>query len=302
MTDKNMIDKRIVIIIIGVLLFDGAVALMGNTLDETDGEDELRVAVTIPPQKQFVEKVGGDRVKVTLMVPPGEDPHSYEPTPRQMREVAKADIYLKLGSEISFEKRWMDRINSYNEEMTVVNASEGIELRKIGSSIDPHVWMSPANVMTMVRNLNENMSEEDPENSQFYNDRAHEYIAELKETHQNISRDMESYAGKEFLVYHPSFGYFADEYNLTQIPIEKEGKEPGTKEIQNIIDKAKKEKISIVFVSPQFDKSQAETIAEGIDGEVLSLNPLARDYLENIREMDVKLTAAFKDSGDDNLW
>lgn len=297
-----MMDKRIVIIIIGVLLFDGAVVLVGNTLEEVDDEGELRVAVTIPPQEQFVEKVGGDMVGVTLMVPPGEDPHSYEPTPRQMREVAKADIYLKLGSKISFETTWMDRIKNYNGEMRIVNGSAGIELQKLGSSIDPHVWMSPANAIMMVQNLEETMSKEDLDSSDFYGRNADEYISKLDNLHSNITDEKKKYSGGEFLVYHPSFGYFADEYNLTQIPIEKEGKEPGTKEVQNIIDRAKRENISIVFVSPQFDKSQAETIAEEIDGEVISLNPLAKDYLENIRDMANKLELAFGELVGDNLW
>lgn len=124
----------------------------------------------------------------------------------------------------------------------------------------------------------------------------------MEEIHQDIKSDIENLEGEKFLVYHPSFGYFADEYNLTQIPIEKEGKEPGTKEVQNIIDQAKRENILVVFVSPQFDKSQAETIAEEIDGKVLPLNPLAKDYIENIREMGNKLTSAFKESGGDSSW
>ncbi|MBS3781305.1 MAG: zinc ABC transporter substrate-binding protein [Candidatus Thermoplasmatota archaeon] len=297
-----MIDKRIVIIIICVLLFDGAIALLGNTWGEIDDEEGLRVAVTIPPQEQFVKKVGGDRVKVTLMVPPGEDPHSYEPTPRQMREVAKADIYFKLGSKISFETRWMDKIKSYNEEMTIVNCSEEIQLRKMRSTIDPHVWMSPLNAIRVVENIRTALIEEDDANSPSYDENAKEYTSKLGEIHQDIKSDMENYEGKKFLVYHPSFGYFADEYNLTQVPIEKEGKEPGTKEVQHIIDQAKKENISVVFVSPQFDQSQAQTIAEGIDGEVISLNPLAEDYIENIREMGNKLTSAFKGSRGDDLW
>ncbi|MFP4001203.1 MAG: metal ABC transporter solute-binding protein, Zn/Mn family [Thermoplasmata archaeon] len=296
-----MIDKRIVIIIIGVLVFDGAVAVMGTTFEEGDTETELNVVVTIPPQEEFVKKVGGEKVKVTLMVPPGEEPHSYEPTTRQMKEVAKADIYFMLGSRISFENTWMDNIKSYNEEMALVNCSEDVELRKIGASIDPHVWMSPANAVKIVENIRGSMIEEDPANSDFYERNAQEYTSQLKDIHSNIRSDLKGNEGEKFLVYHPSFGYFADEYNLTQLPIEKEGKEPGTKEVQNIIDQAKRENISVVFVSPQFDKSQAETIAEGINGEVITLNPLAKDYIENLRKMDDKLRSAFTKSEDVNL-
>ncbi|MBS3817243.1 MAG: zinc ABC transporter substrate-binding protein [Candidatus Thermoplasmatota archaeon] len=297
-----MIDKRIVIIIVGVLLFDGAVALVGYTSEGENNEENVRVAVTIPPQEQFVKKVGGDEVKVTLMVPLGKDPHSYEPTTRQMREVAKADIYLKVGSKISFENAWMDKIKSYNEEMTIVNGSEGVELRRMGSKIDPHIWMSPVNAMNAVENIKEALIEEDSDNSQYYIDNAENYTSELEKIHLDIKNDMEEYDSEEFLVYHPSFGYFADEYNLTQVPIEKEGKSPGTKEVQNIIDKAKRENISVVFISPQFDRSQAETIAEEIDGEVLSLNPLAKDYIENIGDMGEKLESAFDGSEGVYLW
>ncbi len=292
-------NKKIIAIILGVLLFDAAVAITGNFTAEENETDDLRVAVTIPPQEQFVKRVGEEKVKVTLMVPPGEEPHSYEPTPRQMRELAKADIYFKLGSQISFERRWMDRLKDFNEDMTIVNGSEGIELRKMGGNIDPHVWMSPRNALTTVKNLKDALIQENPENSDIYKENAEDYISKLEDIHSNITGDMKEYSGEKFMVYHPSFGYFADEYGLDQAPIQKEGKKPGTKGIQEIIDQAKRENISAIFVSPQFDKNRAKTIADEIDGEVITLNPLAKDYLKNMKKMYKRLISAFETDGVD---
>lgn len=302
-----MIDKKIAVIIIGVLLFDGVVAGINHYHgQEREGDHELLVAVTIPPQREFVKEVGGDKIKTLLMIPPGQQPHSYEPTSQQMRSVAKADIYFKVGSGVEFEDTWMDTIREYNPEMKIVDGSRGIDLLSIGEGeqedednrdqerLDQHVWLSPKNAITMVENLVDDIIEEDPENEEFYLKNSEGYITELRELDDKIKEKLEDHEDEKFLIYHPSFGYFAHRYNLTQVPIQKEGKEPGTKGLQVIIGQAKEDNISVIFVSPQFDKNNAETIAEEIDGEVLVLNPLAEDYLTNMREVAHKLISALK--------
>lgn len=288
-------SKKILVMIMALLIFDAAVGLMADQGEEEDSA-ELSVVITIPPQKEFVEEVGGDRVDTIVMIPPGEEPHSYEPSSSVMREVAEADVYFKVGSGMEFELTWMSTIKDYNPDIKIIDGSEGIGLREIGGddsddghNKDPHIWMSPKNAIQMVKNLRDGLVDADDENGGFYEEGASDYIQELQGLHSQMEDDFADYEGDKFLVYHPSFGYLADQYNLTQIPIQAEGKDPGTKGLQSMIDQAKDENITVIFVSPQFDKSNAETIADAIGGEVSSINPLDQDYIDNIRKIHNEL-------------
>ncbi len=305
-----MIHKRIIIIIIGLLLIDVGVYAVNNHLNQQDsGDYDLNIAVTIPPQRQFVKEIGGDNVKVTLMVPPGQSPHSYEPETKQMRDLAKADIYFKVGSGIEFEKTWMSTMKEYNPDMKIIDGSKGVELLTMGTheevgnhkhddeDIDPHIWLSPKNALKMIDTLVNGMVEKNPENEDLFQQNAEEYKNSLKGLDSKLNRELEQYKKEEFLVYHPSFGYLAHDYNLTQIPIQEQGKNPGTKGLENIIDQAKENNISVVFISPQFDESNAKTIADEINGEVAILNPLAEDYLNNIEKIANKLISGFEKGG-----
>lgn len=284
--EKTLISTLIIILMITSVFSSGCIN------DAYENEYDLRVVVTIPPQREFVEEIGGDGVKVTVMVPPGEDPHSYEPTTDQMREISKADLYFKVGSGVEFEEKWMDNIKENNPDMKVVDGSEGIEL--LGD--DPHIWLSPVNAMKMVENILSAMKDEDADNSEYYRGNADTYISELNTLHNETEEGLKPYEESKFLIYHPSFDYFAEEYDLTQIAIEEEGKEPGTQGLQVIIEQAKDEGIKVVFVSPQFDESNAETIADEIGGSVITLNPNAENYLDNMMDVSEKLITSFEEA------
>lgn len=299
---KSMMDKKIIAILVGLLIFDAALGAVYYTQTEAGKEYDLSVVVTIPPQEEFVEEVGGEDVKVTVMVPPGRSPHSYEPTYEQMKQVSKADIYFKLGSGIAFEKRWMDTIRETNRDMTIVDGSQGCTLlnldgkeieTKQGYTVDPHTWLSLDNAKSMVQNLAGAMKDEGPDNADLYTANADSYIHRLNSTDANITEELAPYMARKFITLHPSFGYSAHDYDLTQVSIEVEGKDPGPKQVQKIIDEAKRMNISTIFVSPQFDESDAQIIAEEIGGDVRSLNPLAADYLSNIRDIANKIESSF---------
>ncbi|MFO7991102.1 MAG: zinc ABC transporter substrate-binding protein [Thermoplasmata archaeon] len=278
------------------LLILSSLMITGCT-EENEEDHDLNIVVTIPPQKEFVDEIGKEKVKVTVMVPPGQEPHSYEPTTQQMKEVSKADLYFKVGSGVEFELSWMDNLKEQNPDMVVVDGSEGIALRDMGENggenKDPHIWLSPSNAVKMTDNLLQAMKEEDENNADFYEENADDYRARLQKLDSNISEMLSPYENRKFLVYHPSFGYFADTYNLTQIAVEEDGKEPGTQGLQAIIEQAEEENITVVFVEPQFDQSSAETIADEIDGKVVSINPLAEDYVDNLEVIAEELNSAF---------
>ncbi len=256
----------------------------------TNPSNKINMVVTIQPQLEFAKEIGGDKINVSAMVPAGANPHTYEPIPSQISNLAKADIYIKVGSGIEFELAWMDKLASANTKMLIVDCSKGIELIKLTNAdpdhpgaYDPHIWMSPVNVVIMVKNMSEGLIQVDPANRVYYEENAASYIDKLTDLDKDIKSSLSSIQKKTFVVYHPSFGYFAREYNLDVISIEEEGKEPSASDIARLIDTAKKENIKTVFISPQFNPQSAEIIAREINGNVVFVDALAENYMENMR-------------------
>lgn len=255
---------------------------------ETSGK--IGVVVTILPQAEFVESVGGDRVEITVMVPPGASPHTYAPTPSQLVTVKQASMYAKVGSGVEFELVHMDRIEEAGGNMLVVDCARGVELFQN----DPHIWLSPKNAMVMVENICCGLIAIDPLYEEYYIQNRDEYLMRLDELDQSMKK---SFAGKtngKFMVFHPSWGYFARDYGLTQISVEEEGKQPTAAGIAALVEQARTENIRVVFVSPQFDTQSAEAIAEVIGGEVVPIDPLAQDYIDNMSVILEKLVLAME--------
>ncbi|MHC1610674.1 MAG: metal ABC transporter solute-binding protein, Zn/Mn family [Candidatus Methanospirareceae archaeon] len=250
------------------------------------GEEEIGVVVTILPEADFVENVGGERVHVTVMVPPGASPHTYEPRASQLKEVSKAKIYFKVGSGIEFEEAWMDKIISLNPDILIVDCAEGIT--KLEE--DPHVWNSPLNAKVMVENICNGLCQVDPDNEAYYTENRDRYLRELDEVDAYIHEQLDGFKNRVFMIYHPSFGYLAEEYNLTQIAIEHEGRAPTPKVIQDCMDKARRYNLSYIYVAPQFATENAETIAHEIGGQLVFLDPLPRDYIANMRSIAASLS------------
>jgi len=243
-------------------------------------EGRIRVAVSIPPQAEFVERIGGDRVEVMVMVPPGASPHTYEPTPSQLRDVSKAEIYAKVGSGVEFELAWMDKIASVNKEMLIVDCSKGIKFIEK----DPHVWLSPRNARIMVENIYKGLVKVDPVNKEYYQKNKEKYLEELERLDNEIAQAI-SKKRRRIMVYHPAWAYFCRDYGLEQIAIEREGKEPTPKGILNLIEQARRDNIKVIFASPEFSTKGAEVIAKEINGTVILISPLEKNYLENMRKV-----------------
>jgi len=278
-------EKRI---LLGAILV--AVSLIGAYLliPQTERVDnKIGVVVTILPQAEFVERIGGDKVRVTVMVPPGASPHTYEPTPSQLKEVSNAKMYAKVGSGIEFELAWMDKILSVNKKMLVVDCSNGIEL----IDNDPHIWLSPKNAKIMVENIYRGLVQIDPANREYYARNKEKYLQELDKLDNEIARALSGRENRKIMVYHPAWTYFARDYGLEQIPIEREGKEPTPQGIANLIKQARENNITVIFASPQFSTKTADVIAKEINGKVVLINPLEKNYLENMR----KVAKAFKE-------
>ncbi len=295
MVNRLTKSARIALALLFVVLLVSSAVSCGQ---EQESDNRIGVAVTILPQAEFVESVGGDRVSVTVMVPPGASPHATELTPSQMTEVAKAKTYAKVGSGIEFELTKMDDIEAVNKNMLVVDCSGGIDL--IGSvdpdepGSDPHIWLSPSNAKIMVQNICDGLVQVDPPNEAFYEQNRDDYLQKLDDLDQEIRDKLADVQNRAFIVFHPSWGYFARDYNLEQIPIEIGGKEPSIQDVARLIDVAKSRNIKIIFASPQFKKQMAEVISRDIGGSVVFIDPLAKDYLENMRTVLNKLVQAME--------
>jgi zinc transport system substrate-binding protein len=280
--------------------------------DENIKEEKPVVTVSILPQRYFVERIVGDKYKINVMIPPGHSPHTYEPTPREMKTVSDSVIYFRIG-HIAFENAWMDKIASLNKKMKIVDTSEGVSLitgeeehenehegeegHHHHGGIDPHTWLSLPAVKIQLKHILDAINEYEIKNGKSNNTAIFEinynnFIRDIDELQAENERILAPLKGKKFMVYHPSWSYFARDYGLIQFPIEIEGKTPGPADLKQIIDTAKDENIRIIIVQKQFDSHNARTVADEINGKVIMLDPLAPNWLENMKE----ITLTFKEA------
>ncbi|MGM0770444.1 MAG: metal ABC transporter solute-binding protein, Zn/Mn family [Halobacteriota archaeon] len=296
-------NKNIIIILTLFTLLASAFVsgCTDNSIEDAVSEDDrIVVAVSILPQQEFVEKIAGNKVNVVVLIPPGASPATHEPTAGQLREVADAKAYFTVGSGLPFEKVWLDKIKTVNNEMFIVDCSEGIKIIEIHGEeeenhevepaeneehdhegVDPHIWTTPINAKIMVENTYLGLVRIDPDNKETYLHNKEAYLKELDEVDSRI-RETLGEEGGSFMTYHPSWNYFATEYGLDMITIEEEGKEPSPKDMQRLIDEAKEKNISVIFVQAQFSTQSAKAIADAIGGEVVTVDPLAKDYINNL--------------------
>jgi zinc transport system substrate-binding protein len=279
--------KKIIFITIGCIC--GLLFLSSGCMQQPSKNNGIGVVVTILPQAEFVQRIAGNHVHITVMIPPGASPHTYEPTPSQLVEVSTAQLYIKVGTPIEFELSWMNKILSMNENMLVVNSSKDITLLNSTDEdepgMDPHIWTSVKNAEIMVKNIYQGLIQIDPTNKTYYENNTNQYLQELHALDENITEILSGEIHRTFMVYHPAWGYFAKDYNLEQLSIEEYGKEPTPQQLEHLIDEAKAENISVIFIAPQFNTRSAETIAHEIHGQVLVVDPLAEHYLENMRKI-----------------
>lgn len=274
----------------------------------------MQITVSILPQKYFVEQIGGQYTSVNVLVPPDANPATYEPKPEQLQRLSQAAVYFRIG--VPVEKAWMDKIASANPDMSIVDTRRGVDLRSIDAhqhhdghqhhssdgeamkaaspqngeienieNPDPHIWLSPKRVKVQAQTIYETLAKINPENSTAYQQNLDEFLAKVEELDAYIQNKLSGLENRKFMVFHPSWGYFAADYNLEMIPIEIGGQEPSAAEMANLIKTAKQENIKVIFAQPQFDTEDAKTIATEINGEVLLLDPLAPNWSENLRDV-----------------
>ncbi len=254
-------------------------------------DTQINISVSVLPQAYFVERIGGTRVNIQVMIPKGASPETYEPTPRQMVMLTDSDIYVEVGApSFPFETKYFNRILKKNKKIKVVNMSAGVKYR----SGDPHVWVAPFTVKIAAENIYHALIEVDPLFKTYYKKSLKSFLKDIKKLDKDIRDSLAGKKGYSFMVFHPAWGYFADEYKVNQICVEKNGKTPSASHIREMIDIARKKNIRTIFVQTGFNEGNTEVIAEETGGKIIHIDPLARNWLKNMEKIAATLSAALK--------
>ncbi len=275
---------------------------------------KITIMTSIVPQKYLVERIGGQHVKVDVMVPKGSDPHDFAPSPSLIMALSKAKIFFTVG--MPFEEQLLKKIGGSGLKTLIVDSAKGITRRamlheegecgehehdghcehghdKERENLDPHVWNSIPNLEIMAKNICDALCKEAPQYAEDFKKNLSVLDNEFSSIQKEISGLLEPFKGRTFYVFHPAFGYFADSCGLKQKAIESEGKSPTPKQLAAIIAMAQKEKVSIIFVSPQFPVKSAEAIASAIHGAVVKIDPLPADPVTNFRDTALAIKKSF---------
>lgn len=276
----------------------------------TTSGSKIKVFVSILPQVYFVERIGGNCVDVEVMVLPGQNPATYEPSALQMTKLSRAQVYFRIG--VPFENTFIPKIKNNMNYLLMVDTRKDIKPRKMATHLhpesehhnentadynhhdnpDPHIWLSPKLAKKQAKTIFETMVLIDPKSKEEYAANYKLFIHDMDTLDLNIKKALAPLKGEKIFVFHPAYGYFTDAYGLRQVAVEIEGKEPKGKAFVQFIKMAKKDNIKNIFVQPQFSTKSAMAIAHAIGGTVVYLNPLAKDYIRNMEDMAMKIKNA----------
>ena len=306
-----------------------ALLMMPACRSEQPPKQEARplVVVSIMPQAYFVERVAGNLVNIEILVGPGQSPHTYDPTPKQIARLADAKVFFRIGT--AFEDAVIEQAVAANPHLLIVDTRRGIRLRRIQEGeaeeeaghgeraghdeqpqhgrhqlhdedqpggLDPHIWLAPLLVKTQAQTICEVLCRMDSAHESTYRQNLRSFHRDLDNTDAQLKAALAPLKGREFFVYHPAFGYFADAYGLKQIAVETGGREPSAKHLAGLIAKARRAGVRLIFLQPQFGPAGAKALAAEIGGAVVPMDDLARDYLTNLKDMASKIQQALASS------
>ncbi len=269
----------------------------------------LTVVAGILPARYLAAEIGGTAVRVSVMVPPGREPHTYEPTPQQVAELSRAEIYVAVG--MPFEESLLPRITASAPGLEVVDLRQGVALRPIDggervqfspgapadASLDPHIWLGPRELAIEAATLRDAFTAARPASRALFDSNYAAFIRRLDALNGRIAELLKPLKGRSILVYHPAFGYFADTYGIKQLAVEQNGHEPGPRALLDIISRARAAGVRSVFVEPEFAETTAKRIAQALQVKVVVINPLAPDLLANLLAMAEAISAGTAASG-----
>jgi zinc transport system substrate-binding protein len=248
---------------------------------------EKIITVSIAPFKYFVEAIAGNDFEVNVMVPAGSNPHIYEPFSEQINKLRKSVAYISNGY-LGFEMTWLDRFYETNKNMKRLSLGDKIdplvsEHRHEGEHVegaDPHYWVSPKCALIMASSVKEFICQLNPLQKQKYENNFQSLVSKILEIDRKAQNSFSGIKSRSFMIYHPNLGYLARDYGLEEIPVEYEGKEPTPSRMRDLIDRARKEKLRIIFVQKEYDTKNARAIADEIGAEIKIIDPLSEDWIK----------------------
>ena len=292
-------NKRwLIIAVIAIVMLAAAAAARRGVTFFSEPQSKPIVVVSIAPQAAFVREVAGDRVNIVTMLPPGANHETYSPPPQDMEKFSQASLYLAIGLP-SERTGIIPKAADLNRNLRIVDMQN--EVAKVFTplyfapdDLDPHIWLSPKRAAVMVRLTARELGRMDPANKDSYEANAEKYIEQIAAADRDIQDSLKNMKNRTFIVYHPAFGYFADDYGLTMVALEEEGKEADPRRMREVIDMAREKDIKIIFYQEDIDGRQSRTFAEELGGRAEKVSPMASDYVDNLRRMARTFSAGLK--------
>ena len=301
----------------GLLVFCLAMLFIAGCKDESKvaqkkAEDEKIIIYTsIQPIAFIASKIAGRYADVRALIPKGKSPHSYTLLPSDLSEMSKARFFFSI--RLPFEEFKLEKAFK-NSKTKWVDISKGVQFQRIEGDddhnhehghdhdahkdaselMDPHIWLNPENDLILARNICDTLRKAMPEHADYFELNFKNFVIVLISLDKKLKKMLKPFKGEIFLVYHPAFGYFARRYGLRQEAIELGGKSPTAKHLHTVIALAKKKKVRIVFVQPEFNRKAAKLIADAINGSVIKLNPLAYNLIDNYMMFASEIQSAMK--------
>jgi zinc transport system substrate-binding protein len=261
------------------------------------------LTVSILPQKYFVEKITGGQFEVQVLVPPGANHENYSLLPSQMKSLSRSLAWFRIG-KLSFEEAWQAKIKQSNPNLKIVDTSASADWiagteEQHGDhvhlhGIDPHIWMGPDEVLKIAEHTAQALSVLFPDKKELFAENLASFKKEIETLDGEIRDKLAGLSNRKFLIFHPALSYFARQYDLEQISLEVEGKEPSPKHMAQIITQAREEGIKVVFIQKEFDQENARQLASEIEGKVVQIDPMNEDWAGQLREIADKIIEASK--------
>ncbi len=289
----------------------GAVTLTGSV--SMGANRPLRIVVSVLPQQEIVQTLGGSGVEATVLIPPGRSPATFEPSPRMMASVSEADLLMPLG--LPFERTVISRIHDIEPDLPSCNTPSdprpGVSTAEAihhsaqqylkhdhAKGQDPHFWLDPLQTIEYARQVCRCLCEIRPQACRQFTENLEEYTEALEATDRRIAARLAPFAGRTLLVFHPAFGHFARRYGLKQVAIETEGKNPTGRHLGQLIEDAENRKVKVIFVQPQFAGTGAQAVAVAVGADLVELDPLAPDLRANLERIAGHIAKAFEAEGE----
>jgi zinc transport system substrate-binding protein len=275
-----------------VVALSSIIFLLKNFRQENKfaNDSRISVATTLVPFADIIKNITGEKVIVETLVKPGQNPHSFEPLPEQIKRVSQAQIYFRISSVFPIENALIPKIHEFNHAVKIINLSENVEIK----NNDPHIWLSPKRMQLICQKILDELILVDEKNKEFYIKNYNESVKKLKQEDSLLTELLTAKKQKYLVVYHSAWQYFCDDYGLQEIAIEEEGKSPQMKQMKDKIQLLKSLGAKVIFADPQFDIMPANTVASSIGAKVEFLNPLPHNYFDNLKDIREKLNKSMR--------